>query len=440
MDGHRNLSRTRFDDSYLRARSKATRVTQSMVSSTISRLVFFGGRYLSLLLVARMLGVDAAGFLLAVAVVEFFRIVFDYGLENSVLSRAHQKGNDEFARGKGTVRLVATLVGQGVTTGVIAILCLRNDVPFVVPLVASLQFSCLMGFGYLQAHLQTGKAGGMAALVRPLALATVSQGALLMLAQRGIVPVWLCAIFFEIVALIACAVVARRFKSETVYQAPASNAYFAGFDSSVFRKVLSRIAPLGNVALIGVAYTRVDVLAVSWVASGALLTQYLIYQRLASAPLMFFSTIASVSIARLSAGHSWSENLAKRINQFRKQAYIAAAASGVALAVSSPLVASFFSLQSVDLKLLGLQCLVLGLQISNGFHAAFLIALQKSSRLWLVARNNTVLAALLLPLGAWKLEAVGIALALCAVEIFGAAQYVLLFHGGKHFGERAHAE
>ena len=417
-----------------------------MVSSTISRLFFFGGRYLSLLLVARLLGADAADFLLAVAILEFFRILFDYGLENSVLARFHQQdgvGADDFLRGKGAVRLVATLIGQCVTTGVMALWCLRNDAPIALPLVASLQFSCLMGFGYLQAHLQTGQPGGMAALMRPLTFAIVLQGALLILAHYGIVPIWLCTISFEMMALIACAVVARRFTRASVAHTRASTASKAsnsGFDLAVFRKLLLRIAPLGNVALIGIAYTRVDAFVVSWVASGALLTQYLIYQRLASAPLMFFSTVASVNISSLSDARSCPENLPEKIVRFRTLAYVAAAVSGAALVVASPLIASFFLLEIVDLKLLGLQSLVLALQIANGFHAALMIALQKSSGLWLVARNNTVLAALLLPLFAWKLEAVGVALALCMVNLFCAAQYVWLFHDASRIDDRAHAK
>lgn len=414
-----------------------------MVSSTISRLLFFGGRYLSLLLVARLIGADAASFLLTIAILEFFRILFDYGMENSVLARFHQQEGveaDEFLRGKGRVRLVATLIGQCVTTGVVALLCLRNDTPMTLPLVASLQFSCLMGFGYLQAHLQTGQPGGMAALMRPLILAIILQGALLTLAHYGVVPIWLCAISFEIMALIACAIVARRFRRGSITHTTVSEISSSGFDLAAFRKVLLRIAPLGNVALIGVAYTRVDVFVVSWVAAGALLTQYLIYQRLASAPLMFFSTVASVSIASLSDARSCPENLPEKIVRFRRLGYAAAAASGGALVVASPLVASFFLLETVDLKLLGLQGLVLALQIANGFHAALMIALQKSTRLWSIARNNTVLAAFLLPLCAWKLGAVGVALALCVVELFCAAQYVWLFHNTSRLGDRSYAK
>jgi hypothetical protein len=187
------------------------------------------------------------------------------------------------------------------------------------------------------------------------------------------------------------------------------------------------MAPLGNVALVGVAYARVDALAVSLVATGALLTQYLVYQRLASAPLMFFSTIASVSIARLSARTFDAKELFTCIASMRKRAYIAAIVSGAALAMSGSAVARFFSIESVELNLLGLQSLVLTLQISNGFHAAFLIALHEPSRLWAIARNNTLLAVLVMPLAGWAHGAVGIALALCVVELFCAAQYVRVF-------------
>jgi hypothetical protein len=401
-----------------------------MVSSTISRLIFFGGRYASLLFVAKILGPDGTGFLLAIAIVEFFRIFFDYGLENSVLARFHQQMGEEatgFLRNKGLFRLLATLSGQVVTTGVVALLCLKNDAPIALPLIASLQFTCLMGFGYFQAHLQTDHAGGMAALIRPLAFAVLMQGVLLILAYHEIVPIWLCTIFFETMALLACARVARRFRRQSASLAATSSAFSSGFDRAALRNVLIRIAPLGNVALIGIAYTRFDALAVSWVTGGALLAQYLIYQRLASAPLMFFSTVASVNIARLSEARASMKELSKKLIHFRGLAYMAGAASGAALAAISPWVTSFFQLKEISSTLLGLQCLVLAIQISNGFHAAFMIALHESLQLWSVARNNTLLAVVLIPLGAWRLEAVGIALALCMVELFCAVQYVRIF-------------
>ncbi|HEX5636079.1 MAG TPA: hypothetical protein VFY78_03245, partial [Gammaproteobacteria bacterium] len=147
-----------------------------------------------------------------------------------------------------------------------------------------------------------------------------------------------------------------------------------------------------------------------------------------------------VSISSLSDARSCPENLPEKIVRFRRLAYVAAAASGAALVAATPLLASFFMLENVDIKLLGLQGLVLALQIANGFHAALMIALQKSPQLWSVARNNTVLAAFLLPLCAWKLGAVGVALALSVVELFCAAQYVRLFHDASRFGDRAYAK
>ncbi len=413
-----------------------------MISSTISRLIFFGGRYLSLLFVAKILGPDGTGFLLAIAIVEFFRIVFDYGLENSVLARSHQQKGGEarkFLRNKGVFRLLATLIGQVVTTGVVALLCLKNDAPIALPLIASLQFTCLMGFGYFQAHLQTDHAGGMATLIRPLVFAVLMQGVLLVFAYHEIVPIWLGTIFFETMALIACALVVRQFRRQSVSHVATARVFTSGFDLAALRNVFIHIAPLGNVALIGVAYTHFDALAVSWVTGGALLAQYLIYQRLASAPLMFFSTVASVNIARLSEARASMEELSRKLIRFRGLAYTAGAASGATLAVISPWVSSFFQLKDISPILLGLQCLMLAIQISNGFHAAFLIALHESVQLWGVARNNSLLAAVLIPLGAWRLEAVGIALALCMVNLFCAAQYFRLFHKSVFFGRR-HAE
>lgn len=401
-----------------------------MVSATVSRLIFFGGRYVSLLFVANLLGQLAAGFLLAVAVVEFFRIVFDYGLENGVLARFHQRAAEDakrFAAAKGRFRLLAILIGQLVTTAAIAVLCLKIDMPMTIPLIASLQFACLMGFGYLQAHLQTDYAGGMAALVRPLILAALAQSVLLLLAALEMAPLWAGAIFFEVAALLACGFVVRRFRRGTAPLSGMKNGVPSGSGFSGIGAVFRRIAPLGNVSLLSVAYGRVDALVVSWVAGGTLLTQYLLFQRLASAPLMFLSTVASVNIARLSGECLGRERSDRSVSRYRKGAYLAAAASGLGFAGVGLWIAPFFQLKDVNLTLLGLQGVVLTLQVANGFHAALLIALHESASLWEVARNNTVLASVLMPLGAWQLGAVGVALAICMVEFFCAAQHVRLF-------------
>ncbi|MGB7194505.1 MAG: hypothetical protein WBD81_13720 [Collimonas pratensis] len=414
----------------------------NMISATAARLLFFGGRYVSMLLIARLLGVDSAGFLLSLAVVELLRILFDYGLENSLLARFHQQPGESgisFRRGKLAVRLSATVVGQLVTTGVIAILCQRNGTSMGLPLIASLQFSCLMGFGYIQAHLQAGRPGGMAALMPPLALAVAVQAALLMLARNDYIPLWLCAITFEAMALVASSFIGFRFRAQENKPEVSPGTHTSDIDSVAWKTVLGRIAPLGNVALIGIAYNRLDALAVSWVAGGALFAQYLIYQRLASAPLMFFSTIASVSISTLSDDRHSPEKLPKKIIRFRQLAYGAGTISGVVLASASPLIASFFSLTTVNHQLLGLQCMVMALQIANGFHAALLIALGKLPHLWRIARNNAVMAVLLLPLSAWKWGTVGVALSLCVVEIFCAAQHAWLFYRTTSSQEHSHA-
>lgn len=409
---------------------QASVIKSPMVSATIARLVFFGGRYLSLLFVARLLGEGATGFLLAVAIVEFFRIVFDYGLENSVLARLHQKDSSaaqDFIRGKGCFRVLATLFGQLITSGVIALLCLKSEIPLMMPLVASLHFSFLMGFGYFQAHLQTGDSQGMAALIRPLGLALLIQSVFLLLAREAAIPVWWCVIFFEATALSVSLILAKRYapkldmEASTFPKTPACGA------PAVLGRAFKSIAPLGSVALLGVAYARVDALAVSLVASGALLTQYLLYQRLASAPLMFFSTLASVNIAKLSGEHSGYARMEGSIAQYRRFAYLTAAASGIGLAGIGLWLAPFFQIRDVNLTVLGLQGLVLALQVANGFHAALLIAFHESAHLSEVARNNTALASVLMPLGAWQLGAIGIALALCMVEFFCAAQYARIF-------------
>lgn len=397
-----------------------------MVSATVARLIFFGGRYFSLLFVAYLLGDDATGFLLSVAIVELFRIIFDYGLENNVLARLHQKdfpAAQGFARGKGYFRLLATVLGQLVTSGVIALVCLKSEIPLGMPLIASLQFTFLMGFGYVQAHLQTGDSQGMAALVRPLGLALLIQSALLVLAREEVIPIWWCMIFFEVVSLSASVILAKRHEPERDIETSVLPKTLARHAPAALGGVFKSIAPLGNVALLGVAYTRVDALAVSLVASGTLLTQYLLYQRLASAPLMFFSTLASVSIARLSSSPIDVVGSSNGATVVHKYAGILAVLSGVGLAAVGPLTAQLFSLESLNWNLLVVQCTVLALQVLNGFRAASLIARHESLQLWKVARNNSMLAMVILPAGAGLSGVFGVAVALCVIEMFCAAQY-----------------
>ena len=77
--------------------------------------------------------------------------------------------------------------------------------------------------------------------------------------------------------------------------------------------------------------------------------------------------------------------------------------------------------------LIVLQAVLLVLQICNGFHAAMLIALRKSSNLLRIALKNFAVAVILLTLFAWRFAAIGIASALCIVEVYCFIQYILLF-------------
>lgn len=393
-------------------------------SATAARLLFFGGRFLSLLLVARFLGENASGFLLAIAIVEVLRVVFDYGLENSMLARRHQKEDDsgaEFARGNGSVRWMAALVGQVVASALITALCIRNDVAPLLPLVASLQFGCLMAFGYLQAHLQTGRPGGMAFLVLPLAVAIVVQALLLWLAQQRVIPLAWCVIIFELMAVAACVVALRQNGCSPI--TAKLRARGSGVDWAASRSVLVQIAPLGNVAMIGIAYNRLDAFAVSLFASGTLLVQYLIYQRVASAPLMFFSTVASASISSMSLKSVDAVSTRVTVTRYRQAAYGIALLSGCALFASSPVIARFFFLSATDQPMLVAQSLILTLQIANGFHASILIAHGKVTQLWRIAQRNAVAALVVLPCCIWIWQGLGIAIALCVVEAFCAAQH-----------------
>lgn len=413
-------------------------------SATVARLLFFGGRYVSLLLVARILGADATGFLLAIAIVEVLRMIFDYGLENSILARSHQKSDhagNAFALGKGRVRLFTTIAGQLVASLAIGTLCVLKGTSLALPLIASLQFSFLMGFGYFQAHLQTGRAGGMAALVLPLAFAAVIQAVLLWFAYRGVSSALFLATFcFEALALVACVVMAKRFQEarpDVLANTPAASIAMGRLDAS--RSVLAHIAPLGNVALVGIAYNRLDAFAVSLVASGALLTQYLLYQRLASAPLMFFSTIASSSISTLSESQSNPVALQAKIVRYRQLAYSVAIVSAILLAAASPLVAQFFALPETNHGLLAAQAMILALQISNGFHASILIASHKVSVLWQMSRRNALVALFVLPCAMWLWSGIGIAVGLLFVEAFCAIQHAWAFRRKKIGGENIHA-
>lgn len=404
-------------------------LSSTIISSTGARLLFFGGRYISLLLVARLLGPDAAGFLLSLAVVETLRVLFDYGLENSVLARFHQGSNSDhlaFEQGKRVVRIGATLLGQMVSSGLVFLFCLRSNAPLALPLVASLQFSCLMAFGYMQAHLQTGKPGLMAALVPPLVIALTIQGLLLLLSYFSLIPAVVVGVSFEVMALCASIYAMRRdgwrvgppVRERNIPRRVAGMA------------VLVRIAPLGNVALVGIAYNRLDAFVVSWIGGGILLTQYMLYQRLASAPLMFFSTVASSGISTLSGQSGAEPEALNRIRIFRKVAYGAGAACGILLFVLSPFVNSFFALAASNVILLAFQALIVSVQIANGFHAAILIALGRLPDLWRIARNNGILACVILPLLAWAYGIIGVAGAICAIEIFCAIQHALAIHRG----------
>lgn len=399
-------------------------------SATVARLLFFGGRYFSLLLVARLLGENAAGFLLSVTIVEVLRVVFDYGLENSILARSHQKSDatgPQFARGMIGMRLVATLAGQLLASALIAVLCWRSDVTLAVPLVASLQFSCLMLFGYLQALLQTGRPGGMSALVLPLVFAILIQALLLWFSYQEYIPLQLSVICFELMAVLACFAAVRNYVREPVAAGVAAPVA-SRLDWAEARMVLVQVAPLGNIALIGIAYNRLDAFAVSLFASGTLLVQYLIYQRVASAPLMFFSTVASASISALSTTSQDPASKPVRIVRYRQLAYGVALISGCILAASSPLIARFFSLSATDRPMLVAQSLILALQIANGFHASMLIAHGKVATLWLIAKRNAFVALVAFPLCLWAWDGLGIAVALCLVEAYCAGQYLREFH------------
>ncbi|MDB5963116.1 MAG: putative rane protein [Massilia sp.] len=413
-------------------------LNSTLLSTTGARLLFFGGRYVSLLLVARMMGVDAAGFLLALAVVETLRVVFDYGLENSLLARFHQNTDASgvvFSRGKGIVRLGATALGQIVATSLIGLFCLRNHVDVTIPLIASLQFSCLMGFGYFQAHIQTAKDGSMAALVPPLLMAALAQTVLLLLSSNGAIPVWIAGISFELFALFASAYVTWRIGALT---APASLQLASSYRATGLA-VLQRIAPLGNVALISVMYNRLDAFAVSWVGSGILLTQYMLYQRLTSAPLMFFSTVASASISTLSGFQAGELASVRKIRFFRQVAYSAGVVCGIIFLLASPLINNFFSLRSTSVVLLVFQSIIVAVQIANGFHASILIALGRLRQLWRIARNNGVVALVALPLLAMQYGIIGVAGALCIIEIFCAIQHAFMFRPAKVDKRELHA-
>jgi len=405
-------------------------------SATMARLLFFGGRYVSLLLVARQLGEKATAFLLAVAIVEVCRIVFDYGLENSILGRSHQKNDHSgsvFAEGERFFRLYTILGGQLVTSAIVGILCVKDGDSLVLPLLTSLQFSCLMGFGYLQAHLQTGRPGAMAALVLPLTVASAFQAILLWLSYSSFISLLWCVMCFELIALVGCSLVGRHFIdfNQRMHQAK------KGLSSS--KAILFKIAPLGNVALLGIAYNRLDSFAMPLVAGGSLLAQYLVYQRLASAPLMFFSTIASSTISTLSADPLELGNSSRKIALYRLFAYLSAFLSATALMAFTPLIMRFFAIHEIDSSLLFTQALILAFQIANGFHSSLLIAHGKIAVLWRMSQRNAIAALLLLPSAAWIGSGVAVAIALCLVEAFCALQHVLEFRSKQKISKNVHA-
>jgi len=397
-----------------------------MIAATVSRLLFFGGRYFSLLWIARSLGAESGIFLLSVGLVEFFRLLFDYGLENSILSRFHQDvSHADFALNKNAFRLVVTLFGQIVVTTVILCLCLGKNAKPLFPFFASLQFSCLMCFGYFQAHLQTGASGGMSALLKPITAAVIIQAGLLFISSKHLFPMWPCVVFFEFSTAFISGFTLKRldnnfkFDLKTLLLVRGRHLFQEG--------VFKHISALGNVALVGAAYSRFDLFIISIVPSSDLLNQYLLFQRLSSAPLMFFSTLASVSISKFAGVNVVGTHAMSGVVRFRRVAYLFAAISGVLFLILSPFIAEFFFIGGLSRVLIVLQAVLLVLQISNGFHAAMLIALRKSSNLLRIALKNFGVAVILLTLFAWKFAAIGIASALCIVEVYCFIQYILLF-------------
>ncbi len=377
-----------------------------MLTATTIRILFFGTRYLSLLWVARMLGPKATGFLLAVAITELMRIAFDYGLENALLSRTHQ-GNSDLDSGLRKFRLIAIIVGQALTTAILLGWARLHDVSYTIILVTSLQFACLMGFGYFQACMQTDEKHPIKILLIPLCTVVLIQIVLLYLTHIHCLPLVICCISFELLSCMACIFVLKKSDVLCNYVTPIT-----------LPGTLKHLAPLGNVALIGLVYTRIDALALSLIHENAqLLTQYLYCQRLASAPLMLFSTVANVNIARL-AKHGSHACEHSKILKFRRIGILVGLLAATGFWGGSFWINKFNIFLLTSVPILIAQTLVLGLQVANGFSAASLIATQESRRLWRIARNNTILALCILPLATWRFQTLGIAAALLFIECY----------------------
>lgn len=57
------------------------------------KLIYFGGRFISVFVVAHLLGSEASIYLFAVALSEVMRLIFDFGLESHVIARLHGKSH-----------------------------------------------------------------------------------------------------------------------------------------------------------------------------------------------------------------------------------------------------------------------------------------------------------------------------------------------------------
>jgi len=393
-----------------------------MKSSIIARLLFFGGRYLSTLLTSKQLGDDGATFLAAVAIVEFSRVFFDYGLESSILARRHQKGiaSNLFWTNTATFRLLATTIGQVMTTILVLIFCATKSQNTLVPLIASLQFFFLMKFGFLQVAMQTEEEANLKKLPAPLLLAITCQAALLFFSIDQAKLALICTFSFELMAFSYCTTLIKRTKSnpKNLLKATASIPKI-----NELRALTKELTPLGKTALICLFYTRIDAFLVPLIAKSTITEQYFIFQRLASAPLMFFSTIAGASIAKLSAISDYPST-GKQEKQYLNHAMIMALVSGGGLLAASGLAGNFFNLNSIDIPLVFCQSIFLTLQVTNGFLAAWHIAHQHNQQLWIIARNNASLAALSITTGTLLAGILGLSISLCVVEFFCTMQYI----------------
>ncbi len=383
------------------------------VGTVAVKLLYFGGRYASVLAVARLLGADATGYLFAVALSEAMRLICDFGLESHIIAGLHRK--DQVPTG--SFRLFGTVVGQIICSFTAVLVALHREQSVPVAFAGSLHFALLMAFGYRQARLQADHS--LSRLARPMVIAVVAQALMLVGAYQHAVPAIWCCISFEFISMLLCARVGRNSLSASgeTDDTPVQCA----------RATYRQLRPLGHTAVLSFLYSRLDIWALSAVASSTAMTQYLATQRIASAPLMLLATVAGAMVPSLAAQAPNAEATVLR-TRFLKAGGLGALMTLVFVSLAGLYAAPWLVREAApqpNLGLIALQACIAATQVANSFFSAALLADGQAARLFTMAWRGALTAIFSFSLAIWVRLPEAIAAAVLATELVIVGQHLV---------------